>query len=84
MVYDIQKAGILRRISAGLFDIILLVVLACGIAWGISAIIDIWSPSALIKKSSVSFEFFLLITYHLFIETVSHNTACKVNHSIVN
>lgn len=41
MVYDIQKAGILRRISAGLFDIILLVVLACGIAWGISAIIDI-------------------------------------------
>ena len=41
MYYDIQKAGILRRISAGLFDIILLVVLACGIAWGLSAVIDI-------------------------------------------
>jgi len=40
MEYDIQKAGILRRISAGLFDAILLMVLICGIAWGVSAIID--------------------------------------------
>ena len=40
MRYDIQKAGILRRICAGIFDTILLLVLICGIAWGVSAIID--------------------------------------------
>ena len=39
MHYDVQKAGILRRIAAGLFDIIILVVLATGIGWGISALI---------------------------------------------
>lgn len=40
MRYDIQKAGILRRISAGLFDAILLLMLICGVAWGVSALVD--------------------------------------------
>lgn len=38
MHYDVQKAGILRRMAAGLFDIIILAVLATGIGWGISAL----------------------------------------------
>lgn len=38
MQYDVQKAGILRRVAAGLFDIIILIVLATGIGWGISAL----------------------------------------------
>ena len=41
MRYDIQKAGILRRVSAGIFDAILLLVLVCGLAWGLSEIMDL-------------------------------------------
>ena len=41
MHYNIQKPGILRRISAGIFDAILLMVLVCGIAWGVSAIMNV-------------------------------------------
>ncbi len=40
MAYDIQKAGLSKRFAAGLFDIILLVVLITGIAWGVSVIVD--------------------------------------------
>lgn len=40
MIYDVQKAGALRRIAAGLFDIIILIVLATGLSWGISALTD--------------------------------------------
>lgn len=37
MIFDIQKAGILKRASAFLLDAILLTVLATGFAWAISA-----------------------------------------------
>ena len=40
MVYDIQKAGIVRRLSAWLLDTILLCVLAVGCAWVIGAVVD--------------------------------------------
>ena len=40
MRYDIQKAGMMRRVAAGLFDIILVLVLATGIGWGISALMN--------------------------------------------
>lgn len=38
MIFDIQKASVLKRISALLLDAILLVILAVGFAWPISAI----------------------------------------------
>lgn len=40
VVYDIQKAGIVRRLSAWLLDTILLCVLAVGCAWVIGAVVD--------------------------------------------
>ena len=39
MIYDLQKADLWKRISAGLFDFILLGILVVGIAWGISEIV---------------------------------------------
>ncbi len=41
MHYDIQRADLMRRIAAGIFDIILLVILATGISWGASFLVDI-------------------------------------------
>ena len=40
MIYDLQKASILKRISAWLLDAILLAVLAVGFASGLSALVD--------------------------------------------
>lgn len=40
MIYDLQKADLWKRISAGLFDFIMLGILIIGLAWGISEIID--------------------------------------------
>lgn len=44
MIYDIQKAGMWKRISAFLFDFIILITLAAGIAVGVSAAVryDTW------------------------------------------
>ena len=40
MIYDLQKAGVLKRAAARLLDIILLVVLACGIGMILSAALN--------------------------------------------
>ena len=40
MIYDLQKADLWKRISAGIFDFIMLGIVAVGIAWGVSAILD--------------------------------------------
>ena len=40
MIYDLQKAGVLKRTAAWLLDIILLVVLACGIGMILSAALN--------------------------------------------
>ena len=40
MIYDLQKAGVLKRAAAWLLDIILLVVLACGIGMILSAALN--------------------------------------------
>ncbi len=40
MIYDLQKASIMKRISAFLLDIILIFILATGFAFAISAIVD--------------------------------------------
>ena len=39
MIYDLQKADLWKRISAGLFDFIMLGILVVGLAWGISEIL---------------------------------------------
>ena len=40
MIYDLQKASVLKRAAAWLLDIILLVVLACGIGMILSAVLN--------------------------------------------
>ena len=40
MIYDLQKASPLKRASAWLLDIILLVILACGIGMVLSAALN--------------------------------------------
>jgi len=39
-VYDFQKAGMWKRISAALLDLILLLIVATGMAWMLSAVLD--------------------------------------------
>ncbi len=40
MIYDLQKANIWKRISAALLDVILLLIVVTGVAWGFSAMFD--------------------------------------------
>lgn len=40
MVYDLQKADLWKRVSAGLFDLIFVVIVTVGLCWGISSILD--------------------------------------------
>ena len=40
MIYDLQKASFLKRVSAWLLDFILIVILITGCAWGISAALN--------------------------------------------
>lgn len=40
MVSEIQKASLWKRIAAGILDMILLMILAVGVAWGLSAILN--------------------------------------------
>lgn len=40
MIYDLQKASILKRIAAGIFDFILTAIIAVGVMWLLSAIFN--------------------------------------------
>ena len=40
MIYDLQKADLWKRISAGLFDLIMLAIVVVGIAWGVSEVVN--------------------------------------------
>lgn len=40
MIYDLQKASMLKRVSAFMLDIILMVILITGFAWGISSALN--------------------------------------------
>ncbi len=40
MIYDLQKASFLKRISAFLLDFILMIILITGFAWGISSMLN--------------------------------------------
>ena len=50
MIYDLQKASILKRISAYLLDLILVIILATGFALAISAISDFGGKLDKIEK----------------------------------
>lgn len=50
MIYDLQKASILKRISAYLLDLILVIILATGFALAISAIADFGGKLDKIEK----------------------------------
>lgn len=50
MVSDIQKAGLWKRIAAGILDLILIMILATGTGWGISAILDYDSYSSRLQQ----------------------------------
>lgn len=40
MIYDLQKAGMLKRISAYILDVILLLIVITGVAWGLSEVFN--------------------------------------------
>ena len=56
MVYDLQKAGLWKRISAWLFDGILLTILAVGCAWGLSSLLNYQQYSTAVDQAYASYE----------------------------
>lgn len=56
MIYDIQKASILKRVSAWLLDAILLSVLAVGCIWAISAVIGYDAQSEKLEAYYAQYE----------------------------
>lgn len=56
MIYDLQKASILKRISAWLLDFILLVMLVVGVAAAMSAVIGFDAQSQKLEESYAHYE----------------------------
>lgn len=56
MIYDLQKAGLWKRIAAGIFDAILLVTLAVGIAFLISTVIGYDTHSQFLDSAYAEYE----------------------------
>lgn len=56
MIYDIRKAGLLKRASALLLDVILLVVLACGFGMVISAVTGFDGYSDQLQQIRIRYE----------------------------
>ena len=49
MIYDLQKASVLKRISAWLLDFILLIIVITGLTWGLSAAFGYYQNKAFIE-----------------------------------
>ncbi len=56
MIYDLQKASVLKRVSAYLLDVILLVVLITGVAFVLSAVLGYNSWNAKVNDSYAKYE----------------------------
>ena len=56
MIYDLQKASFLKRISAFLLDFILMVILITGFAWGLSSLLNFSEHSAELDTVISSYE----------------------------
>lgn len=50
MIYDLQKASVLKRISAWLLDFILLIIVITGLTWGLSAAFGYYKNEAFIEE----------------------------------
>ncbi len=50
MIYDLQKASVLKRISAWLLDFILLIIVITGLAWGLSAAFGYYQNQSFIEQ----------------------------------
>ncbi len=55
MIYDLQKASLLKRLSAWLLDFILLTIAITGVAWGLSALMNV---NANVDIVSEKFEYY--------------------------
>lgn len=56
MLFDIEKASILKRISAALLDLILIVILATGFGWALSAVLNLTEHSESLSSSYAYYE----------------------------
>ena len=56
MIYNLQKAGLWKRISAWLFDGILLTILAVGCAWGLSSLLGYQQYSTAVDQAYAKYE----------------------------
>lgn len=56
MITDLQKASLWKRIAAGIFDAILLCILAVGVAWLLTAVLDYDSHNAALEQAYINYE----------------------------
>ena len=56
MIYDLQKASMLKRVSAFMLDIILMVILITGFAWGISSALNFTETADNLDSVIASYE----------------------------
>ena len=56
MITDLQKASLGKRIAAGIFDAILLCILAVGFAWMLTALLDYNSHNTALEQAYASYE----------------------------
>ena len=56
MIYDLQKASMLKRVSAFMLDIILMVILITGFAWGISSALNFTETADSLDSVIASYE----------------------------
>lgn len=56
MIYDLQKASMLKRVSAFMLDIILMVILITGFAWGISSALNFTETADSLDDVIASYE----------------------------
>ena len=56
MITDLQKASLWKRIAAGIFDAILLCILAVGFAWMLTALLDYNSHNTALEQAYASYE----------------------------
>ena len=56
MIYDLQKASFLKRLSAYLLDLILLIIVATGVAWATSAIVNFSGHVEIIEAKKTEYE----------------------------
>lgn len=77
MIYDLQKAGILKRCSAMLLDLILLVILAVGFASVISAIVGYDDMSGQLEGYYQQYENEYGVTFEITAETYEAMTEAE-------